>query len=91
MPREPGPGVKVTSGTGDDDDEANEAWDESLDSYLDECVLHDLPELAQSYFDREKWKRDARHDGRGHSLNSYDGSEYEVEMAGKTWLIYRTN
>ena len=33
------------------DDEADEMWDEQLDSYLDECVLPELPEMARNYFD----------------------------------------
>ena len=47
------------------------------------------------YFDDEKWKRDARFDGRGHSLSSYDGAEhYEtVFFDGQNidFYIYRIN
>ncbi len=57
------------------DEEADEAWDESLDSYLDECVLVDLPERTHGYFNRAAWTRDAKGDGRGHSLSTYDGQE----------------
>lgn len=67
--------------------EADSAWDESLDSYLDECVICELPEMAQTYFDREAWKRDARHDGRGHCLSSYDGSEWDA----REFVVFRTN
>ena len=75
------------------DDEADEMWDEQLDSYLDECVLPELPEMARNYFDTKAWKRDARHDGRGHSLSGYDGCEEEVydEEDETTYYIYRTN
>ena len=67
-----------------DDDEKETKWDEALESYLDEgCV-----EGADSpYFDREAWKRDARTDGRAHSLNRYDGSENSFGE----FYIYRTN
>ena len=41
----------------------------------------------EPYFDREAWKRDARMDGRGHCLGSYDGGEYEVG----DYLVYRIN
>ena len=52
------------------DDEADLAWDEALQSYLDECVLPELPDgNLRNYFDEEAWKRDAKHDGRGHALN----------------------
>lgn len=77
------------------DDEADQKWDESLESYLDECV-----EGADSrYFDREKWKEDAKIDGRGHSLSGYDGTEHEVtvefgdegEEDEETFYIFRQN
>lgn len=61
------------------DEEADEAWDQALDSYLDDCgVLDSMPENLRPYFDREAWKRDARHDGRGHALASYDGDEMDL-------------
>ena len=42
-------------------------------------------------FDREMWIRDAKVDGRGHSLSPYDFEENE-EKNGDTWFyIYRTN
>ena len=61
------------------DEEADEAWDQSLDSYLDDCgVLDSMPENLRRYFDRDAWKKDARYDGRGHSLASYDGNEMDL-------------
>lgn len=73
------------------DDEANEAWDEELDRYLDECVFPVLPCIAQQYFDREAWKLGAKHDGRGHALSSYDGEEHEVQVDGEWFFLYRVN
>lgn len=73
------------------DDEADERWDEYLESYLDECIICDLPDELQMYFDSEKWKRDTRIDGRGHSISSYDGCEEEVEVDGETLYIFRMN
>lgn len=77
------------------DDEADTKWDEYLDNYLDDCVLPELPESQHVYFDSEKWKEDAKVDGRGHCLNRYDGSENEVEIeceeGATTFYIYRTN
>ena len=72
------------------DSEADELWEEYLDSYIDECILPELPEMAQRYFDAEAWKRDAKHDGRGHSLSSYDGEEHEYKVDGEWIYIYRT-
>ena len=74
------------------DSEADEAWDASLDSYIEECLL---PEIGSDhplamYFDEEKWKRDAKLDGRGHSLGHYDGCEHEVKLNGEWYAIYRT-
>ena len=73
------------------DSEADKAWDESLDSYLDECVLPDLPETARMYFDEERWKDDARIDGRGHSLSSYDSVEQFAHINNVYYYIYRNN
>lgn len=73
------------------DDEANELWEESLDSYLEDCIYPDLHGNLKNYFDDEAWKSDARFDGRGHSLSSYDGYEYEETVKEETYYIYRTN
>jgi hypothetical protein len=70
------------------DAEADEAWDQSFDSYLDECAMPGLPETAKRYFDRDAWKADARYDGRGHALSSYDGNE--LELAGD-FYAFRIN
>lgn len=43
------------------------------------------------YFDDEKWKQDARYDGRGHSLSHYDGEENYEEVDRETYYIYRQN
>jgi len=72
-----------------DEDERELRWDESLESYLEDCVYPELPELLANYFDDEAWKRDARHDGCGHALASYDGNE-EKSNCGTYWL-YRIN
>lgn len=71
--------------------EADDAWDEALDSYLDDCLLPELPEVARYYFNRETWKRDARLDGRAHAISHYDGEEHEIEVDGQTFYAYRVN
>lgn len=74
-----------------DKDERESRWDDALESYLDDgCVKG----AEGPYFDREAWKRDARFDGAGHSLASYDGAEEEVDTynSGAGWYyIYRIN
>ena len=66
------------------DDEADQALDEELERYIEECM--EIPEHLYAYFDREAWKRDARLDGRGRILGGYyDGCEYEVG----DYFIYR--
>ena len=73
------------------DSEADDAWEEALDNYIDEVILPEIPEAYQNYFDEESWKQDARYNGRGHILAGYDGDENEVEVNGTTYYIYRQN
>ena len=71
------------------DAEADERWEEALNNYLEECVYPDLPKHLIGYFDEEAWKRDARMDGRGHSLATYDGHEHYETIDGDEFYIYR--
>ena len=69
------------------DSEADEEEDERLDNFIDECL--EIPDNIRPYFDEEKWKRDARMDGRGHIISSYDGCEYEEKVNDTWYYIYR--
>jgi hypothetical protein len=74
------------------DSEADDAWDAFLESYIDECLIPEIKdETLKQYFDTEAWKRDARMDGRGHSLSSYDGNEDEISADDETFYLYRIN
>lgn len=73
------------------DSEADKLWDEYLDNYIEECVLHEIPEQYRMYFDDEKFKDDCKMDGRGHCLAGYDGEEQEEKVDGTYFYIYRTN
>ncbi len=77
------------------DEEADELWDADLKNYLEECIYPELPKSMRFYFDDEAWIRDAKMDGRGHSLNRYDGNEDEIsietEEGDYTFYIYRQN
>ena len=69
------------------DEEADEEEDRQLSNYIDECL--DIPDDIRPYFDEEAWKRDARMDGRGHTLSSYDGCEHEETVNDTTYYIYK--
>ena len=71
------------------DSEADDAWDESLENYIDECL--EMPASMRNYFDRESWKSDARMDGRGHCLSGHNGHEEEQQVNGTTYYLYRQN
>lgn len=81
------------------DEEADEKWEESLDSYIEDYIQPGIDKIAEGQgnlqyyikFDEEMWKRDARMDGRGHSLSSYDGCENEETVNDTTFYIYRLN
>lgn len=42
------------------DSEADSRWDEEIESYINECILPEIPEQYQNYFDYEAFKRDAQ-------------------------------
>lgn len=74
------------------DDEADEKWEYELDYYLVEYIYPELDEKIKDYFDDEKWKTDARYDGRAHSLARYDGVENAITVNDyQTFFIYRIN
>lgn len=69
------------------DVEADDLWDKDLDNYIDDCL--EIPAQIEPYFDRDAWKRDAKMDGRGHSLGRYDGNEHFAKGVDETYFIYR--
>lgn len=72
--------------------EADDKAREYLASYVDDCILTEIPENLRSYFDDERWIADVlRYDGRGPQLASYDGEENEHFFLGDWYYIYRTN
>ena len=80
-------GIDYLAGT---DSEMDDEWDENLENYIDECLLPKVKdENIQKYFDREAWKRDAKFDGRGHSLNYWDGGEEEATVNGTAYYAYQ--
>lgn len=79
-------GVRYLFGT---DDEMNSVWEDRLCDYIDECILPEIPEPYRNYFDSEKWINDAKIDGRGHTLDSYDESELVIEHNKTYYYAYR--
>lgn len=73
------------------DDEADAIWNDNLDSYIQDCILPELPKAYMNYFDEDAWKYDAKMDGRGHSLATYDGHECEEHVNGTYYYIYKIN
>jgi hypothetical protein len=71
------------------EDERDSRWDDYLDSCLDDGGM--VPGADSPYFDRDRWKDDARMDGAGQALSSYDGNQYEFSGFGNWFYIYRTN
>lgn len=69
--------------------EADTAWDTELDNILEDCILPELPESAQRYFDKEQWINDAKMDSRGSALSPYDGCEYCETINGTEYFIYK--
>ena len=71
------------------DEEADEEWDLALENYLEEIIYAEIPSSVRCYFDEDRWKEDAKGDGRGCSIASYDGIEHEEEVNNTTYYIYR--
>jgi len=72
-----------------DDSEADDAWDEDLENFIDDCVLYEIPEQYRKYFDHEAF---CRIDGRAHSLSGYGGGGEDCETVdGTEYFIYRQN
>ena len=72
-----------------DDVEADEAMDEAIENYIDECVMFEIPKNLQNYFDYAAFKQEASYDGRGHWLSGYDGNEFEAKIGDKWYYVYR--
>jgi len=71
--------------------EAELKFSESIDSYIDDCILPELPERYRQYFDTESFKSDCEIDGWGQTLATYDGEELTGNADGKDYYIFRIN
>lgn len=70
-----------------DDDEAQKEFEERIESAIDD-ILYEIPEHLRQYFDNESYIEDNLND-RGSLLGSYDECEYEEEVNGTTYYIYK--
>jgi hypothetical protein len=72
------------------DEQADSEFEDSIENYVDDCVILEIPKHLQQYFDTDRFIEDAKYNfGRGQQLNYYDGSEYEQEVKGTTYYIYQ--
>ena len=69
--------------------EVEDAIDEKLERILDEEVYPEIPTYLRGYFDAEHWKRDQKIDGAEALLSSYDGGQFEYEIDGEYFYVYR--
>src|SRR5437867_3796006 len=54
------------------DNEADAAFENALDDYIEQVIWPEIPEAYQLYFAEEAWKRDARiNSSRGNELSWY--------------------
>ena len=74
-----------------DGEEMETAWDESLQNYVDDVILPEIPEHYHDFFNKEGWKDHAKSDGVGHCLNFYDGHHHEIEVYNTTYHLFRQN
>lgn len=73
------------------DDEADGKWEDEMYNYIEDCVLPEIPEPYQYYFDKDKFTSNCRMYGRGHSLAKYDGHENYHTFNDCDYYIYRIN
>ena len=74
------------------DDEADQAFREAVEQYIEDCVFSEIPSSYHQYFDLDRFARDVElSDGRGNMLASYDSEENEERVGSEWYYIYRTN
>ncbi len=75
-----------------DSDERDRAVRAACESYIDECILPEIPEVYRNYFDSAAWIRDVRLSGDDDSMISpYDRCVNEQCINGVWYYVIRTN
>ena len=73
------------------DDEADEKAEQEAHYYLEDA-LSQVPEHLHRYFDEGEYISNCISDGRGHLLDTYNGSEDSITLDnGSVFYIYRRN
>lgn len=63
---------------------------ELINDYIDECVLPEIPDYLQSYFDTEKFIRDIDYAGDRDGLVAiYDGAVHEAKINDEYYKLWR--
>ena len=70
------------------DDEADAKLDETLENYLEDCILCNIDQNYHQYFDRDAWKFD-NDSNRAGWLDRDSGTEEEETVNGTTYFIYK--
>jgi hypothetical protein len=64
--------------------------DEIIDNFIDECVLPEIPDYLQSYFDTDAYIRDIDYAGdRDGLVAAYDGVVYQQKINGVWFYFWR--
>lgn len=72
------------------DNEADYAFWEYMENYVDECVLDSIAPQYRCYFDVDQLIEDVQtSDGRGPTLATEDGEEREIKVSETYWYAYR--
>ncbi len=70
------------------DDEADARCNDCAEVYAEDAKAQ-IPEYLQTYFDMDTYMEDTLDNGRGELLSTDDGVEYEQEVNGTTYYLYR--
>lgn len=72
--------------------EREEAFEKAVESYIEDVIFPDLPEIGQRYFNIKSFVHDAELNGeQGGFLAPYDSEENEIKYRRKWYFIYRIN
>ena len=72
------------------EDQAEDAEYSWYNDYIEDVIMHEIPDYIQAYFDTTKYIEDQlAYSDRGSALAPYDGMENYETVFGETYYIYR--